>query len=75
MKLSRLTGLAALLSPVLALASEANLVLPDLSSQTFLAGAANGRSLLMFGILVSVLGLVFGARSASSSTRRASSTS
>jgi len=60
MKLSRLTGLAALLSPVLALASEANLVLPDLSSQTFLAGAANGRSLLMFGILVSVLGLVFG---------------
>jgi K(+)-stimulated pyrophosphate-energized sodium pump len=59
MKLSRLAGIAALLTPALALASEANLVLPDLSSQTFL-GSVNGRSLLMFGIVVSVLGLVFG---------------
>jgi K(+)-stimulated pyrophosphate-energized sodium pump len=60
MKLSRFTGLAAFLVPALGLASEANLVLPDLSSQVFLGGAANGRSLLMFGILVSALGLLFG---------------
>jgi K(+)-stimulated pyrophosphate-energized sodium pump len=60
MKLSRLAGVAALLAPALALANEANLVLPDLASQTFLDGAVNGRALLMAGIVVSVLGLVFG---------------
>ena len=38
---------------------EANLVLPDLSSVNFLGGT-NGRTLLMAGILVSVLGLGFG---------------
>jgi len=37
---------------------EANLVLPDLASVTFLG--MSGRSLLMLGILVSVAGLVFG---------------
>ena len=38
---------------------EANLVLPDLSSVTFLGGMT-GRNLLLIGIVVSVLGLVFG---------------
>jgi K(+)-stimulated pyrophosphate-energized sodium pump len=58
MKLSRLAGVGALLTPVLALASEANLKLPDLASQVFLG--VNGRMLLMSGIAVAILGLVFG---------------
>ncbi|MFN7133823.1 MAG: sodium/proton-translocating pyrophosphatase, partial [Myxococcales bacterium] len=52
-------GLGLTLSGSAAHASEADLVLPDLSSVTF-AGAANGRSILMAGLLVCVLGLVFG---------------
>lgn len=59
MKLSRLAGLAGLFLPALALASEANLVLPDLASQQFLG--IDGKTLLMIGIVVSALGLVFGA--------------
>jgi K(+)-stimulated pyrophosphate-energized sodium pump len=39
---------------------EANLQLPDLNSATFLGGAVGGRSLLMWGILVCILGFVFG---------------
>ena len=58
MKLSRLAGVATLLTPLLAFANEANLVLPDLSSQMFLG--INGRALLMSGIAVSMLGLAFG---------------
>ncbi|HUQ91296.1 MAG TPA: sodium-translocating pyrophosphatase [Bryobacteraceae bacterium] len=38
---------------------EANLILPDLSTATFLGGM-DGRSFLMIGLLVSALGLVFG---------------
>ncbi len=38
---------------------EANLVLPDLAQATFLGGT-NGRTLLMWGLLVCVLGLLFG---------------
>ncbi|MFO0582475.1 MAG: sodium-translocating pyrophosphatase [Anaeromyxobacter sp.] len=38
---------------------EANLVLPDLASQSFLGGVS-GHNLLLFGILVSALGLGFG---------------
>src|SRR5262245_39563569 len=37
---------------------EANLVLPDLSSVTFLG--TNGHTLLMFGLIICALGLVFG---------------
>src|SRR5204863_6275573 len=37
---------------------EANLILPDLSSQMFLG--MNGRSLLMSGLVVCLLGLAFG---------------
>ncbi len=42
-------------------ASEADLVLPDLSSQTFLNGI-NGHNILLWGGLIAVFGLVFGAR-------------
>ncbi len=38
---------------------EANLKLPDLSQVTFLGGI-NGRTLLMFGLLICALGMVFG---------------
>jgi len=41
-------------------AGEANLKLPDLNSAPPFLGGIGGRSLLMFGILVSVLGLLFG---------------
>jgi K(+)-stimulated pyrophosphate-energized sodium pump len=40
--------------------SEANLVLPDLSSVSFLNGAISGQRLLVWGLLVCVLGLLFG---------------
>src|SRR3954465_9227270 len=40
-------------------AGEANLQLPDLSSQTFLGGI-DGHKLLLFGLIICVLGLVFG---------------
>jgi K(+)-stimulated pyrophosphate-energized sodium pump len=54
-----------LLSPAAAMAQEhhgggeANLILPDLDGAQFLGGVG-GRSLLMIGIFVSLLGLVFG---------------
>ena len=41
-----------------AAASEADLVIPDLSSQTFLG--LNGRVLLMIGLVISLAGGVFG---------------
>jgi K(+)-stimulated pyrophosphate-energized sodium pump len=59
MKLSRFASLAGLFLPALAFGSEANLVLPDLASQSFLG--LDGKTLLMIGIVVSALGLVFGA--------------
>ncbi|MDR2399231.1 MAG: sodium-translocating pyrophosphatase, partial [Endomicrobium sp.] len=43
-----------------ALASEANLVVPDLSLVSFLGNAVDGKSLLMFGFVVCVFGLLFG---------------
>ena len=39
---------------------EANLRLPDLSLATFLGGAVDGRTLLLFGVLMSLVGLGFG---------------
>ena len=39
---------------------EANLVLPDLTQATFFGGAINGRSLLLYGLIVVALGLLFG---------------
>ena len=40
-------------------AGEAHLVLPDLGQATFL-GNTNGRTLLMYGLGICVLGLLFG---------------
>ena len=39
---------------------EANLVLPDLSQATFFGGLIDGRSLLLYGLIVVALGLLFG---------------
>ncbi len=39
---------------------EANLILPDLSTQSFLNGAIDGKTLLLIGMAISALGLVFG---------------
>src|SRR5688572_28777962 len=59
MKISRITSLLGLLAPAWAFASEANLVLPDLSTEKFIDGAIDGRTLLIIGIVVSAIGLVF----------------
>ncbi|WP_437715867.1 sodium-translocating pyrophosphatase [Sorangium sp. So ce448] len=56
--LAGLAALALLLSGGLASASESDLVLPDLSTQSF--GGIDGRTLLMAGIGVCALGFVFG---------------
>ena len=57
--LARWMGLATLVLSGSAFASEAELQLPDLGKVTFLGGA-NGRTLLMWGLLVCLFGLVFG---------------
>ncbi len=56
---SKVVAAIGLLFGSTAFASEADLVLPDFSTVTFMSGIS-GRSLLMSGIAVSVLGLVFG---------------
>ncbi|WP_437815528.1 sodium-translocating pyrophosphatase [Sorangium sp. So ce1078] len=56
--LAGLAALALLLSGGLASASESDLVLPDLGSQSF--GGIDGRTLLLGGIVVCALGFVFG---------------
>ncbi|KYF48698.1 potassium transporter [Sorangium cellulosum] len=56
--LAGLAALALLLSGGLASASESDLVLPDLGTQSF--GGIDGRTLLLGGIGVCVLGFVFG---------------
>jgi K(+)-stimulated pyrophosphate-energized sodium pump len=56
--LSLAAVLMSLLISPLALASEAELVVPDLGSQTFMGMAGN--HLLMIGLVVCVLGLIFG---------------
>jgi K(+)-stimulated pyrophosphate-energized sodium pump len=43
-----------------AIASEANLIIPDLSSVSFFGNLIDGKSLLMFGFLVCAFGLIFG---------------
>jgi K(+)-stimulated pyrophosphate-energized sodium pump len=60
MKLNRFAWLAGLLAPALSFASEANIVLPDLSTEKFINGAISGQMLLLIGIVVSALGLAFG---------------
>ena len=39
---------------------EANLILPDLAQATFFDGAVNGRTLLLYGMIIAALGLIFG---------------
>lgn len=56
------TALFAFLSGSIALASEADLVIPDLGVTFTLGGSeVSGTTILYFGILVSILGLLFGA--------------
>ncbi|MFL5344083.1 MAG: sodium-translocating pyrophosphatase [Hyalangium sp.] len=57
---ARVFGLLAILAGSTARASEADLILPDFSSQSFLNGALTGHQLLLGGIVVCVIGLVFG---------------
>jgi K(+)-stimulated pyrophosphate-energized sodium pump len=57
---ARVFGLLAILAGSTARASEADLVLPDFTSQSFLNGALNGYQLLLGGVVVSVVGLIFG---------------
>jgi K(+)-stimulated pyrophosphate-energized sodium pump len=57
--LARWIGLFSLVFSGTAAASEAELRLPDLAKVTFLGGT-NGRSLLMWGLLVCLFGLGFG---------------
>jgi K(+)-stimulated pyrophosphate-energized sodium pump len=57
---ARVFGLLAVLAGSTARASEADLVLPDFSTQSFLGNALNGYQLLMAGIVVCVIGLGFG---------------
>jgi K(+)-stimulated pyrophosphate-energized sodium pump len=54
-----LMALLAVLTATPAFASEAELVLPDLGSETFLGGI-DGHTLLLWGLGVCVLGLLFG---------------
>ncbi|AKF84745.1 potassium transporter [Myxococcus fulvus 124B02] len=56
---ARALGLLSVLAATSAHASEADLVLPDFATKTFLGGL-NGHQLLLSGIAVCVLGLVFG---------------
>ena len=56
---SVLAGLGVLLSASQAYASEADLVLPDLSSVSFLGGIP-GHTLLMYGLAVCLFGMIFG---------------
>jgi K(+)-stimulated pyrophosphate-energized sodium pump len=41
-------------------AGEANLVLPDLTQATFFGGAINGRTFLIYGLIIVAFGLLFG---------------
>ncbi|MDR3281780.1 MAG: sodium/proton-translocating pyrophosphatase, partial [Endomicrobium sp.] len=41
-------------------ASEANLIIPNLSSVSFLENIVNGKTLLTFGFLICIFGLLFG---------------
>jgi K(+)-stimulated pyrophosphate-energized sodium pump len=54
-----LVALAALVVPGFAFASEADIVLPDLAQVSFVGGL-NGHTLLSFGLVIALLGLVFG---------------
>src|SRR5712675_810226 len=58
--ISLLAAAAAMASPASEAGGEANLKLPDLSSVRFFGGAIDGHKLLLGGILICILGLIFG---------------
>jgi len=58
--MQRLLALVLALVAAPAFASEADLILPDLSSVTFLNGI-DGHSLLLYGTIITIFGLIFGA--------------
>ncbi len=55
-----LSGLLVLLSAGAALASEADINLPDLSQVSFMDGALSGMMILNVGLIICVIGLIFG---------------
>ena len=58
-----LAGLAVSATPAFAQShagGEANLILPNLSDVTFFGGSVNGHNLLLAGLVVCMLGLLFG---------------
>jgi K(+)-stimulated pyrophosphate-energized sodium pump len=58
--MQRLLALVLALVAAPAFASEADLILPDLGSVTFLNGI-DGHSLLLYGTIITIFGLIFGA--------------
>ena len=54
------TMLVGLLLPFVAMAGEADLEVPDLTTATFFGGAINGWQLLLYGMVIVFLGLFFG---------------
>ena len=55
-----LSGLMVLLAHGVALAGEADIVLPDLSQVGFLSGNLQGITILNVGLLICVIGMIFG---------------
>jgi len=58
--ISLLAAIAAVAQPASEAGGEANLKLPELSSVRFFGGAIDGHKLLLWGILICILGLIFG---------------
>jgi K(+)-stimulated pyrophosphate-energized sodium pump len=52
--------LALMLFPSMAMAGEAKLIMPDLNSSKFFGGAIGGHTLLLWGLVICVAGLIFG---------------
>jgi len=59
-KLLSITLILSLLSPALARAGEADLIVPDLRHSTFFGGALTGWDLLLYGMIIVVIGMLFG---------------
>ncbi|MDR3256078.1 MAG: sodium-translocating pyrophosphatase [Endomicrobium sp.] len=60
--LKKITAVFAFMAAIVSqsFASEANLIIPDLTSVGFLGNVVNGRTLLMFGFFICIFGLLFG---------------
>jgi K(+)-stimulated pyrophosphate-energized sodium pump len=61
MRMALASVIALLFTAPMALASEAELILPDLKSVKFFGGRIDGWSLLIWGLAICVFGMVFGA--------------